>query len=88
MATPYCYVCEAQTTRLGQPSHARWVGPDGKAYCSMHLTQKFGHGEKLVRVEGYEPPTEVKPPAPREEEEKPKPKNGRRKRKQSETVEA
>jgi hypothetical protein len=65
MATPYCYVCEQQTAMLGQPSHARWKGPDGKAYCSMHFVQRFGHGEKLVRIDGYEPPTERKPPAPR-----------------------
>ena len=52
----FCYGCERQVLNLGQPSNARWVGPDGKAYCSMHFIQRFGHGEKLVRVEGYQPP--------------------------------
>jgi len=81
----YCTVCERQAESLGQPSHARWVGPDGNVYCSIHFTQRFGHGEKLVRVEGYEAPTEIKPPAPKED----KPKNGRRRRrKKTETVEA
>jgi len=79
MATPYCYVCEQRVLKLGQPSHARWKGPDGKAYCSMHFTQRFGHGEKLVRVEGYEPPAEVKPPAKR---------TRRRRRRKTEEVEA
>jgi hypothetical protein len=62
----YCHVCEKRVPDLGQPSHARWVGPDGKAYCSMHFVQKYGHGEKLVRVDGYEPPKTRKPPAPRQ----------------------
>jgi len=42
------------------------VGPNGKAYCSMHFIQRFGHAERLVRVENYEPPVERKPPAPKE----------------------
>lgn len=62
----YCHVCEKRTIDLGQPSHARWVGPDGKSYCSMHFVQRFGHDERLVRVENYEPPTTRKPPAPRQ----------------------
>lgn len=40
----------------GCKSKGRWVGPDGKARCSLHQIQEFGHAEKLVRVEGYEPP--------------------------------
>lgn len=77
--TPYCWVCERQIDFLGQPSHARWQGPDGKAYCSMHFTQRFGHGERLVKIEGYEPPTKRKPPAP---------KRRRRKKTTEEPVEA
>jgi hypothetical protein len=65
MATQYCWVCEAQVLDLGQPSHARWVGPDGKTYCSMHFIQRFGHGERLVKINGYESPKERKPPAPK-----------------------
>ena len=63
----YCPDCERQTIDLGRPSHARWVGPNGRAYCSMHFIQRFGHAEKLVRIENYEPPTERKPPAPKQE---------------------
>lgn len=66
MGLPYCYVCESQVLRLGQPSYARWVGPNGKAYCSMHFIQRFGHDERLVRLEGYEPPAKAKPPRERE----------------------
>jgi len=40
----------------GCKSQGRWVGPDGKVRCSLHQIQEFGHGERLVRVEGYEPP--------------------------------
>lgn len=79
MPTPYCWVCEAQVEDLGQPSHARWVGPDKKAYCSMHFIQRFGHGERLVRVENYEPPAQVKPAAP---------KRPRRETLRAETIEA
>jgi len=78
MATAYCWVCESRVADLGQPSHARWVGPDGKAYCSMHFTQRFGHGEKLVKIDGYEAPAKIKSPAPRR----------RRRRKAKTTVEA
>lgn len=58
---------------LGNPSYARWVGPDGGHYCSLHFITRFGHGEKLIRLEGYEPPPfpdqglpepEVAPPPP------------------------
>ena len=77
----YCQVCERRTADLGRPSHARWEGPDGKSYCSMHFIQRFGHGEKLVRVEGYEPPAAPKQPQPKA---KPRPEP----RKQTETVEA
>jgi hypothetical protein len=62
-----CAVCEANAADLGQPSRARWVGPDGQEYCSLHFINRFGHGEKLVLVENYEPPAEVKAPAPKEE---------------------
>ena len=47
-------------------SQGRWVGPDGRIRCSMHHIAEFGHGERLVRVEGYQPPNGAKPPAPRE----------------------
>lgn len=50
---------------LGDPSYARWLGPDGREYCSIHFIRRFGHGERLVPIEGYEPPTTRKPPAPR-----------------------
>lgn len=61
---PYCPDCEDDEVTLGRPSHARWVGPDGAAYCSMHFVRRFGHAEKLVPIVGYVPPTSVKPPAP------------------------
>lgn len=60
-----CPICEQKSDQLGEPSRARWVGPDGVAYCSLHFIWKFGHAQKLVRIDGYEAPTEVKPPAPR-----------------------
>lgn len=50
---------------LGTPSYARWVHGD-TAYCSLHHIHRFGHAAKLTPVEGYEPPTERKPPAPRQ----------------------
>jgi hypothetical protein len=59
-----CGVCES-LPELGQPSVARWVGPDGNEYCSMHFVGKFGHAEPLVKVEGFEAPTQVKAPAPK-----------------------
>ena len=46
----------------GCKAQARWVGPDGKVRCSMHQIQEFGHAERLVKVEGYEPPAGA--PAP------------------------
>lgn len=61
-----CPVCEQNEADLGRPSEARWVGPDGGEYCSMHFIAKFGHAERLVKIEDYEPPSEVKPPAPQE----------------------
>ena len=82
MGAPYCQVCESQILKLGQPSYARWVGPNGKAYCSMHFVQRFGHGEKLVKINGYEPPKQVKPPQPKEAKPRTEP------RRKSETVEA
>jgi len=44
----------------------------------MHFTQRFGHGEKLVKIQGYEAPAKIKAPAPRR----------RRRRKAKTTVEA
>jgi len=35
----------------------------------MHHIAEFGHGERLVRTANYEPPEELKPPAPREEKQ-------------------
>lgn len=58
-----CPTCEQRQDQLGTPSRARWIGPDGGLYCSLHFIQRFGHGEKLVRIEGYEPPAEAKQPA-------------------------
>jgi hypothetical protein len=58
-----CPVCVQKADQLGEPSRARWVGPDGEVYCSLHFIHRFGHGEKLVRIDGYEAPTEIKPPA-------------------------
>lgn len=67
----FCPDCIARQANLGDPSYARWIGPDGGEYCSMHFVQRFGHGQPLVRIEDYEPPPEVKKAAA--------PKNGRRK---------
>jgi len=60
----YCQVCENEPI-FGGPSAARWKGPDGNAYCSMHFIGKFGHGETLVKIEGFEAPTKAKPAAPK-----------------------
>jgi hypothetical protein len=62
----FCPDC-VEDGSLGAPSHARWRGPDGVGYCSIHFIRRFGHGEKLVKLEGYEPPAKVKPPAPKRE---------------------
>jgi len=70
MASPFCPVCEEDVGSLGHPSHARWVGPDGNVYCTLHFIARFGHAEKLVPISGYEPPAEVKPPAPKQEKPK------------------
>ena len=64
-----CAVCDVQQADLGVPSEARWKGPDGGEYCSMHFVQRFGHSERLVKIEDYEPPKTVKPPAPKKKEE-------------------
>jgi|SRR5215471_5686565 len=58
-------LCESTTPTLNGPcqSQARWVGPDGKVRCSLHQIQEFGHAERLVRVEGYEPPADAPAPA-------------------------
>lgn len=69
-----CPICVQRQASLGDPSESRWVGPDGNEYCSMHFIQAFGHGEKLVRVEGYEAPTKRKAPAPPNPAKKPEPK--------------
>lgn len=61
-----CPVCVQNEADLGKPSVARWKGPDGGEYCSMHFINRFGHSERLVKIEDYEAPTEVKPPAPQE----------------------
>jgi hypothetical protein len=47
----------------GCSSQGRWVGRDGKVRCSLHHIQEFGHGDRLVRVEGYQAPNGPKPPA-------------------------
>ena len=60
-----CPDCVADQVRLGTPSRARWLAPYGdEAYCSMHFVARFGHGEPLRRIEGYEPPPVLKAPAP------------------------
>jgi len=52
---------------LGAPSYARWLAPNREdSYCSLHFIRRYGHAERLVPVEGYEPPAERKPPAPRQ----------------------
>lgn len=61
-----CPVCVERQASLGNPSESRWIGPDGGEYCSMHFIQRFGHSEKLVRIEGYVAPTTTKPPAPKQ----------------------
>jgi len=69
MTVVLCPDCIANQGDLGDPSHARWVGPDGGSYCSMHFIRRFGHGERLVPIEGYEPPVTRKraaPPKPRQ----------------------
>lgn len=60
----YCSECKGRED-LGEPSAARWLGPDGKKYCSMHLINRFGHSEPLVRIDGFEAPKKVKAPAPK-----------------------
>jgi hypothetical protein len=64
-----CPVCEAHRADLGRPSEARWIGPDGGIYCSMHFINRFGHSEPLVKIEGYEPPKKAKPAARRRKKE-------------------
>jgi hypothetical protein len=60
-----CPVCVERQASLGDPSEARWIGPDGGEYCSMHFIQRFGHAEKLIKIADYEPPTVRKAPAPK-----------------------
>lgn len=60
-----CEVCKSEPV-FGSPSAARWLGPDGKAYCSMHFVNRFGHSEPLVKIEGFEPPVKkAEPKTPR-----------------------
>jgi hypothetical protein len=59
---PVCPTCEEQILSLGAPSMARWLGPDGGIYCSLHFIQRFGHGERLVRIDGFEPPPDAPTP--------------------------
>lgn len=59
-----CCTCEVNPI-FGSPSAARWLGPDGDAYCSMHFIGKFGHGEPLVKIEGFEPPKKKTPAKPK-----------------------
>jgi hypothetical protein len=53
-------LCEANDPIVlatgGCRSQARWVGLDGRVRCSLHQVQKYGHSERLIRVEGYQPP--------------------------------
>lgn len=63
----FCFDCLARQATLGNPSYARWLGPDGGEYCSMHYINRFGHGEPLIRIEGFKAPARRKPPAPRRE---------------------
>jgi len=58
-----CPTCVERQATLGDPSEARWIGPDGGEYCSLHFIQRFGHGEPLVRIEGFKAPTTRKAPA-------------------------
>lgn len=59
---PVCPDCEVSAATLGTPSMARWLGPDGGIYCSLHFIQKFGHGEKLVKIDNFEPPASAPTP--------------------------
>lgn len=56
MTVIFCPDCEANQDQLGEPSHARWHGPDGGKYCSIHFVRRFGHCEKLIKIEDYEAP--------------------------------
>lgn len=62
-----CTIC-ADNPVFGTPSPARWLGPDGGEYCSMHFIQTFGHCETLVKLAEFEAPKATLPPA----EKKPK----------------
>jgi len=59
----YCPMC-VNDLRLGDPSYARWVDPNGgPPLCSLHYVRLYGHGERMVRIDGYEPPrSRVAPP--------------------------
>jgi hypothetical protein len=59
-----CDICKNEPV-FGSPSAARWKGPDGKSYCSMHFVSRFGHAEPLVKIEGFEPPEEKPKPKPK-----------------------
>lgn len=60
-----CPICEANRADLGRPSAARWIGPDGEPYCSMHFINRFGHAEPLVKIADYVAPAAVKKAAPK-----------------------
>lgn len=60
-----CPICEQNRADLGRPSAARWIGPDGEPYCSMHFINRFGHGERLVKIGDYVAPAKAKAPAKR-----------------------
>jgi hypothetical protein len=75
----YCETCEGRLD-LGEPSVARWAGPDGKKYCSMHFVNRFGHGEPLVLIEDYKPPTKRKKAAPKKKAAAKKPKSAPKKK--------
>jgi hypothetical protein len=64
-----CPICEANRADLGRPSAARWIGPDGNVYCSMHFVNRFGHSERLVKIEGFAAPKKAKAPAKRKKKE-------------------
>jgi hypothetical protein len=61
---PACEATSAIAKIVPCNAQGRWVGPDGRVRCSLHHIQEFGHRERLVRVEGYEPPEGAPPPAP------------------------
>ena len=52
-----CPVCDRESAPIsGDPRPARWIGPDGELYCSMHFINASGTASALVKIEDYEPP--------------------------------